>query len=222
MKAVFLDIGGVVVAAGLERYLERAEKLFAADEALKRELVRSVRDLEVGKLTSFQFWDALGQTLLSSGEGRRPRPRHTYNLWRNLMLDSLVPNRPLLWLCQAMAANGVIVGAVSNTIEDHAAILFSRGIYSPFDPCVLSCRVGMRKPDPEIFKLAARRARVSPYGCMVVDDNPDNLPAASGLGMVTHHYRDVVRVARAFKSHRLIDGGQMRRFMEVASAEGLL
>ncbi len=222
MKAVLFDIGGVVVAAGLERYLERAQKLFAAQEGFQRELVARVRELEVGKLTSFEFWDGIGQSLLASGEGRRPRARHTVNLWRSLMLDSLVPNRPLLWLCQAMAGNGVVVGAVSNTIADHADILFERGIYAAFDPCVLSCRVGLRKPDPEIFKVAARKAGVSTYGCMIVDDNPDNLPPAASLGMVTHHYRDVMRLARTLRSHRLITSDQMRRFLEVASAEGLL
>jgi putative hydrolase of the HAD superfamily len=222
LKAVLFDIGGVVVAAGLERYLQRAELLFGASEAMKRELVARVRDLEMGRLTTWAFWDGIGQSLLASGEGRRPRARHTVNLWRSLMLDSLVPNRPLLWLCQAMARNGVVVGAVSNTIQDHADILHERGIYAPFDPCVLSCRVGMRKPDPEIFKLAARLARVSPYGCIIVDDNADNLPTAASLGMVTHHYRDVIRLGRFLKSQRLVTAPQFQRFMEVVSAEGLL
>lgn len=222
MKAILFDIGGVVVAAGLERYLERAQKLFGASEALQREVVGRVRELETGKLTSWEFWDGIGQSLLASGQGRRPRARHSVNLWRNLMLDSLVPNRPLLWLCQAMASNGIIVGAVSNTIQDHADILYERGLYAPFDPCVLSCRVGLRKPDPEIFRLACRLARVSPYDCMIIDDNADNLPAAASLGMVTHHYRDVVRLARSLKTARAITAYQMRRFMEVAAAEGLL
>lgn len=222
MKAVLFDIGGVVIAAGLERYLERAQRLFGSDEGVQREIVARVRDLETGKMTSYEFWDRIGQALLASGEGRRPRPRHVANLWRNLMLDSLVPNRPLLWLCQAMASNGVVIGAVSNTIQDHADILYARGFYAAFDPCVLSCRVGLRKPDPEIFKLAARTARVSPYRCLMVDDNADNLPAAASIGMTTHHYRDVMRLARTLKSARAISDVQMRRFMEVASAEGLL
>lgn len=216
------DIGGVVIGAGLERYLERAQTLFGSDEPMKRELMARVRDLEMGRLNSFEFWDGIGQTLLRAGEGRRPRPRHFQNLWRNLMLDSLAPNRPLLFLCQAMARNGLIVGAVSNTIQDHAEILIEKGIYVPFDPCVLSCFVGMRKPDPEIFKLAARQARVSPYQCIMVDDNADNLPPAASIGMVTHHYRDVNRLAQALKGHKLITPLQMRRFQEVSAAEGLL
>ncbi|MEW6281330.1 MAG: HAD family phosphatase [Candidatus Eremiobacterota bacterium] len=212
MKAVLFDIGGVVVECDLERYLHRAVGVFACEQPLKAELARGVRDLETGKLTSFEFWDRVGQRLMLSGEGRRGRPRHFRNLFRNPMLDSLKLNRPLLWLCQMMARNGITVGAVSNTIEDHARILTEHGAYAPFHPCILSCRVGHRKPDPEMYRLAAREAGASPYQCLMVDDNGDNLPSASRLGMSTHHYKDVRALATALANHRALSFSQLRLF----------
>ena len=48
----------------------------------------------------------------------------------------------------------------------------------------------MRKPAPEIYRLGAERAGLSPEECVFVDDMPVNLDPASALGMATvHHVR---------------------------------
>ncbi|MEU4519890.1 HAD family phosphatase [Amycolatopsis sp. NPDC024027] len=51
-----------------------------------------------------------------------------------------------------------------------------------FDQVVLSFEVGCRKPDREIFELAARRARVEPGSCVLIDDLEKNCAAAEAAG----------------------------------------
>jgi epoxide hydrolase-like predicted phosphatase len=52
-----------------------------------------------------------------------------------------------------------------------------------FDEVVISGEVGLRKPDPPIFGVAAERLGVPPEECVFVDDLPGNIEAAEALGM---------------------------------------
>ncbi|MBI3929524.1 MAG: HAD-IA family hydrolase [Armatimonadetes bacterium] len=204
VRAVFFDIGGVVVSANLERYAERASPLFRTDpELLRTELAKHVRELERGEISSFQFWTRIGEGLESKSAGRTPKPQKFMRIWRNLMLDSIELNLPLLQLCQALARKGLIVGVISNTIADHAEILADLGVYVPFSPCVLSCQVAMRKPDPEIYLHATRLAGVLPSQCLLVDDTVHNLLPARELGYQTHHYVGLDPLLQSLRKMRL-------------------
>ncbi|WP_405009393.1 HAD family hydrolase [Kitasatospora sp. NBC_01539] len=56
------------------------------------------------------------------------------------------------------------------------------------DDVVNSSRVGVAKPDPGIYLIAAARAGVDPARCLFVDDRAENVRAAAALGMATVHY----------------------------------
>ena len=52
-----------------------------------------------------------------------------------------------------------------------------------FDDIVVSAEVGMAKPRPEIFRLAADRLGLPPAACVFVDDWDQNVDAARAVGM---------------------------------------
>jgi len=52
-----------------------------------------------------------------------------------------------------------------------------------FDELVISGEVGLRKPDPAIYELAADRLGATPDQCAFVDDLPHNIEVAHQLGM---------------------------------------
>jgi epoxide hydrolase-like predicted phosphatase len=58
-----------------------------------------------------------------------------------------------------------------------------------FDAVTISGEVGLRKPAPEIYALAAQRIGVAAERCVFVDDIPANLDPAAQLGMATVHHR---------------------------------
>jgi epoxide hydrolase-like predicted phosphatase len=58
-----------------------------------------------------------------------------------------------------------------------------------FDAWVISSEVGLRKPDPAIYELAAERLDLPPERCVFVDDLPGNLKPARALGMATVLHR---------------------------------
>jgi putative hydrolase of the HAD superfamily len=56
-------------------------------------------------------------------------------------------------------------------------------LHDLFDDIVVSAEVGMAKPRPEVFRLAAERLRLPPEACVFVDDWDKNVEAARAVGM---------------------------------------
>jgi len=56
-------------------------------------------------------------------------------------------------------------------------------IHHLFDDIVCSAEVGMAKPEPGIYTIAARRLGVAPAECVFVDDLDTNVEAARSVGM---------------------------------------
>jgi FMN phosphatase YigB (HAD superfamily) len=92
-------------------------------------------------------------------------------------------------------AGGPVPEALSNTNPEHFQIYQQRfPSASLFDGYVVSHEAGMRKPNPEIFKLALKRMEVTAEQVFYVDDIETNVLAAQALGMHAVHYKfnDVV------------------------------
>jgi epoxide hydrolase-like predicted phosphatase len=81
---------------------------------------------------------------------------------------------------------GIRTGLISNS---WGTSRYDRGqLAQLFDGVVISGEVGMRKPDPEIYRLGAERIGAAPSECVFVDDLAHNLPPATELGMATVHH----------------------------------
>jgi putative hydrolase of the HAD superfamily len=58
-----------------------------------------------------------------------------------------------------------------------------------FDAVIISGEVGLRKPEPEIYLLAAKRLGLTPQECVFVDDLAINIRGAVSVGMVGVHHK---------------------------------
>jgi putative hydrolase of the HAD superfamily len=89
------------------------------------------------------------------------------------MLDpaTWVPYADAVGTLEALRSNGVPVGIVSNTGWDVRGPLQARGIDQLIDVWVLSCEVGVAKPDAEIFTIACERLERDPARTLMVGDN---------------------------------------------------
>ena len=69
---------------------------------------------------------------------------------------------------------GYELGIIANTVTESEIPdwLEEDGLTGYFKEVILSSKVGIRKPDPEIYLLAARRIGVAPAQCVYVGDNP--------------------------------------------------
>jgi epoxide hydrolase-like predicted phosphatase len=72
-----------------------------------------------------------------------------------------------------------------------------------FDAVVISGEVGLRKPEPEIFRLTCDEISLAPDQCVFVDDMALNVQAARELGMAAIEHRSYE--ATAAELERLFD-----------------
>ncbi|MET0273204.1 MAG: HAD family phosphatase [Phenylobacterium sp.] len=69
---------------------------------------------------------------------------------------------------------------------------------------VASADVGLCKPDPAIFDLAAARFGYAPEDLLFVDDGAHNTQAAAALGWDVHHFTDPKGIRPAIEARGLL------------------
>jgi putative hydrolase of the HAD superfamily len=87
-----------------------------------------------------------------------------------------------------LSKRGYLLGIIANTITETEIpdYLEEDGLTGYFKTVILSSKVGIRKPNPEIYWEAARRIGVDPAKCVYVGDNPSRDAEgtrAAGYGM---------------------------------------
>jgi epoxide hydrolase-like predicted phosphatase len=189
---LLVDFGGVLTTSVFESFAAfcRAEGLdagtlrdaFRADPAARRLL----EDLETGRMAPDAFSVALGRRLGLDDHADLPRR----------LFAGIRPDEAMIEAVRRFRAAGVRTGLVSNSWGDAAA--YDRALLGElFDALVISSEVGLRKPDPAIYELGARRIGVPPERCVFVDDLGGNLKPAAALGMATvRHVRADETIAR--------------------------
>lgn len=92
----------------------------------------------------------------------------------------------------------ILTGIISNWDRSLHVILENLGIRHRFSMVLASLELGIEKPDPAIFREAARRANVPPEACAHIgDDRMDDVQGAELAGWRAFH---LVR-----PKHRLLD-----------------
>jgi len=104
------------------------------------------------------------------------------------LFGGMAPDEAMLDGVRAARRAGVRTGLLSNSWG--AATAYDPALLEElFDAWVISSDVGLRKPEPAIYELAAERLGLPPAACVFVDDLPGNLKPARALGMATVLHR---------------------------------
>jgi putative hydrolase of the HAD superfamily len=119
----------------------------------------------------------VGPALLEPGVAALRREQSEFNLWRRVPLglpDALDRAR----------RGGIRLGLLSNAEGRIAALLERVGLAQFFEVIIDSALVGLAKPDPRIFALAARKLGLSAHELVYIGDLPDvDVLGARGAGM---------------------------------------
>lgn len=97
--------------------------------------------------------------------------------------------------------------ASSSTPERLRRTLTLVGLYERFDPHIFSAtHVARGKPAPDLFLHAASRMGVAPQRCVVIEDSPPGVTAATAAGMTAIGFTSGAH-CRPGHAARLTDGG---------------
>jgi HAD superfamily hydrolase (TIGR01509 family) len=108
--------------------------------------------------------------------------------YKDIIEKSMRKNEALYTLIAKLKEKKITVGLLSNIDSPYVKMIRDYGFYDPFDPCLLSCDTGMRKPDPKAYEHLLDTLQMPPEGVVFIDDKIENVEAAKKLGIDAVQY----------------------------------
>ncbi len=106
------------------------------------------------------------------------------------------PEPEMVAVVRDLRASGVPTVLLTNSVREFRPVIERTiPVGELFDHVVDSCEVGMRKPEPGIYRLAAARAGVPTTECLFLDDHLGNVQGALEMGMPALHVTNPVHAA---------------------------
>jgi putative hydrolase of the HAD superfamily len=103
--------------------------------------------------------------------------------FRSVMKDAIGVNPEMYVLVDQLKSNQVPVALLSNIDDRLAKIIKDCGLYKPFEPCLLSCEIGIEKPDPKAYELLLKILELPAQDVIFIDDKSENVEAAKQMGI---------------------------------------
>jgi putative hydrolase of the HAD superfamily len=186
IEGFIFDFGGVLMVQHPDDYAVWDEKYGMPRHTLWKAMYRipEFNELQVGRGDEAEYRLGVRRALVAGG---CRDVDELLEAWWQQPPPSL--HAPVIDLIRDLRGRYKL-GLLSNatvTLEDRLA---EYGLHENlFDDIVNSSRVGLAKPDPEIYKLAAKRLDLAPEVCFFIDDYHVNVRAAREVGMMAHHFQ---------------------------------
>jgi epoxide hydrolase-like predicted phosphatase len=181
-RALLVDFGGVLTTDIWSSFAAFCEQRGLDPGGAKRlfrdnpDALTALRRLETGELGAPEFERSFARLLGTDPEG----------LIEGLFAG-LQPQEAMIEAVRRAREVGVPTGLISNSWDmDH----YTDEVRALFDAIVISAEVGLHKPQPGIYLLAAQRLGVAPQECVFVDDLRENCAGAEAVGMTAVLHRD--------------------------------
>ena len=189
IKNIVLDLGGVVVDLAPGLTSERFKSLgFPELENIGLVMARYpfFRDYETGRIDTNEFL-----TSIQKIAGNDTPHEKIIWAWNTMILD---PREDIFRLLQALK-NNFRLCLLSNTNELHIGYLNERlssqlgigGLEKVFDRVYYSYKLGICKPDKEIFEFVLKDSRMIPAETLYIDDSWIHIESAGNLGIRVYH-----------------------------------
>lgn len=180
IRAVIFDCFGVLIGKGFEHTYRLAGGDPSKDRAFIEDMLGQAN---MGMVSDQDFRDAMAAKIGVS-----------VDVWRQAVREGDLPDEELLdyikslrKICKTAVLSNANRGVVERKIGQER-------VAECFDDIVVSADVGMAKPDPRIYALAADRLGVEPGECVFIDDIPHLAEGARSAGMQAVVYKDFVQM----------------------------
>lgn len=172
-KAIIFDHGKVIAN------LDRSPMVLFLSQSLDIPKGKIKKDFSSDKLYQAlekpkTFWEKYAKKSLSSAW------QEEFEKIKSLLLQPIPGMRDLVL---ALKQGKYIVGMLSNTTTYRSRFIRKLGGYKLFHPVLLSCDLGVKKPNPKIYKILLQTLNLPPEKCLFIDNKAKNVKAAEKLGI---------------------------------------
>ncbi len=204
IRALVFDFGGVFTRSEVsQQQLRRYDEMLKLPPDTLQSALYSGEPWEqasTGRISQDVYWARAGKVY----EDRLPVEFRAY---RQGLFWAEPINEDMVALAQNLHRHYPLA-LCSNALPEIHDILAGRpDLDRLFDAKIISVAVGLRKPDPAIFRLCAQRLRLPIEACLLIDDKERNTVAAKALGMPAVVFESVAQLHRDLVARGLqLDG----------------
>ncbi len=191
MKNIVFDLAGVVVARNEQRCPQQLMDYFS--------FINSGEHLP-------DFWndyDRGTRSIDSVAQCLAEYRGSTAEFAKSMMLQAVTYQEqvvPTAELIARLKQEGFRLYVLSNMSKEYIAFLREMAVYSYFDGQIISCEVGLTKPESEIYTLLLDRYQLEDSQTLFIDDRIENVEAARGVGISAYHFD---RYNAAYSCHQI-------------------
>jgi putative hydrolase of the HAD superfamily len=184
---LILDYGNVLTHPQDQVWMGGAARRLDADVAAFRAAYWQHRHAYDADLTAAEYWD---RVLAASRPGAGALDAGDLAWLIEADIASWSVDHDEVWaLAAAFRRRGGRTAFLSNSgPEVMARVRARRPLEARFDAVVISCEVGLSKPDPRIYRLCLDRLGLSAPEALFVDDRADNIEGAARVGLRTFQF----------------------------------
>lgn len=174
---VISDLGGVILHVDSDRLVHQVAQLVGrsfedVQEAVYHEEL--LLPFELGRIKPRAYYEGL------KGRLKLPWTYEQFVLaWNGIFSEDL----EVIGLMRRLSGRYKLV-VLSNTNELHINhVKRTTPSLALFDDWITSCEVGLRKPDPEMYRMALERGGAAAASAVYIDDRPELVEAGRSLGL---------------------------------------
>jgi len=177
IKAVIFDHGGVFGKDVMSSiYSETAIRAHVSVNAARSEVHKIRSMIQKGKITMDEFWKVYAQRLNSD-------PSIIKVVWTKMLENTAKIDKKVENIVKKLKKEGYKVALCTNTIKAFSEFHKRNNDYGIFDFVIISCDIGMQKPDREMYEFVLKKLNVKPDECVFIDNQMENVKGAMNAGM---------------------------------------
>lgn len=183
IKAVFFDLGGVIVRTEYQAPRQHLAESLGMDYDDIEKIVfgsGSAVRASVGEIDEEEHWRNVMKTL--------KLPASEYPRVREEFFAGDVIDREIVDFLRSIKPK-VRTGVISNAWSGLRNYIVREKFDDAFHHMVISAEVGVAKPDPRIYHIALEQLQVQAKEAVFVDDVLENIEACQQVGMKGIHFR---------------------------------
>lgn len=188
IKNIIFDLGGVIINLDYGKTIAEFNKISEEPfEEIFTQLQQSpfFDQFDKGEISEVDFFSDILKALSIEISHKQ-----FVNAWNAMLLDFPIERLELLKKLKTKYR----LFLLSNTNETHIAQLevdlYNQHGYKNLEPffekVYYSCRIGMRKPDKEIFEFVLQENKLDPAETVFIDDSPQHVKGALKAGINAH------------------------------------